>query len=92
MGSCSSCSNLKEKDKKEGECGAVYLCSKKKTYVKGNMCCEDYKEDIMRRTSKRDEIYREGEHYSNDKTSVSTYLFVLVFLVILGLVLGVFKF
>ena len=92
MGSCSSCKNLKEKDKKEGETGAVYLCSKLKTYVQGNNSCENYSEDIMRKVYTRDEIYRDGERYSNDKTSVSTYIFIAVFLVILGLILGVFKF
>ena len=92
MGSCSSCSNLKEKDKKEGETGAVYMCSKLKTYVQGNDCCDKYSEDIMRKVSKRDEIYREGEKYSNDKTEPGTYLFIVIFLVILGLILGVFKF
>lgn len=92
MGSCSSCKNLKEKDKKEGNVGAIYFCSKLKTYIQGNKSCENYSEDIMRNTSKRDEIYRDGEKYSNTKGEVSTYIFIAVFLVILGLILGVFKF
>jgi hypothetical protein len=90
MAGCNSCKNLKEKDRKEGNLGAVYFCSKKKTYVSGASVCDDYSEDIMRKTFKRDEIYRDGIKFSNDKTPIGAYVFVLIILVVLGLILGVF--
>ena len=90
---CNSCEYLKEKDKKEGNCGSLYMCCSKKKYVSGaGAGCDKYKLDIMRKTSTKDEIYRNGTKFSNDKTEVGTYLLVLVALIILGLFFGVFHF
>ena len=88
---CSSCKYLKENDKKEGkQLGCKYYCTKMKTYVNGNGCCNEYSEDYGRCTYKRDEIYRDGIKYSNDTTEISTYIFILIILIISGLIFNVF--
>ena len=88
---CSNCKILKENDKKEGkQLGCLYYCSKMKKYVNGNDCCSEYSEDYGRNTYKRDKIYRDGIKYSNDTTEISTYIFILIVLFILGLIFNVF--
>lgn len=88
---CSSCKYLKENDKKEGkQLGCKYYCTKMKKYVNGNGCCNEYSEDYGRCTYKRDEIYRDGIKYSNDTTEISTYIFILIILIISGLIFNVF--
>ena len=89
---CYNCKNLKEKDKKEGNIGALYFCSKQKKYVSGAYECDKYALDYTRKQSVKDQIYREGLKYSNDKTSIGAYMFVLICLLILGIILGIFKF
>jgi len=82
---CSSCKYLKENDKKEGkQLGCKYYCTKMKTYVNGNGCCNEYSEDYGRNVLKRDEIYREGTK------EISTYIFILIILIISGLIFNVF--
>ena len=88
---CSSCKYLKENDKKCGkQLGCIYYCSKMKKYVNGNSCCNEYSEDCSRNTYKRNEIYRDGIKFSNDTTEVTTYIFILIVLIVLGLIFNVF--
>ncbi len=90
---CNSCKYLKKSDRKEGECGACYYCTKYKRYVNGSSNgCENYSYDYMKSTLDKDEIYIDGTKYSSDNTSISTYIMILFILIILGLICNVFTF
>lgn len=88
---CSSCKFLKKSDKKSGNVGALYMCTKNKKYVSGAFECDKYARDYTRKVSEMDEIYRDGAKFSNDKSSVGSLLFAATTLILLGLILGVFK-
>lgn len=89
---CSSCKYLIESKKKEGkQLGCLYYCSKMKKYINGNgEECNNYYKDYSRTSFTRNEIYREGNKYSDDTTSVGSYLLLLIVLIILGLIFNVF--
>lgn len=91
---CYNCSKLKASDKKEGKGnGTLYFCSKHKKYVSGaSDGCDAYEYDIMRKQTEKDEIYKNGLNYSDDNTPISVYIGIIVILVILGLIIGIFKF
>lgn len=86
---CNSCKYLKTKEKKEAVLGASYYCSKYHKYVLGNNVCDIYSYDYNKTTLEKNEIYKDGVKYSNDKTEVGTYIFILIILITLGLIFNV---
>ena len=86
---CSSCKNLFEKDKKEGAlCGARYYCKKMKCYVDGSSsCCSNYEKTYSRSNSTCDNIYEEGEKFSDDDRPISFYVIVFILIIIFGLII-----
>ena len=92
MACCCSCKHLDEKQKKAGETsGAKYYCKKLETLVSGdNPACEKY-ESCFRSASNIENIYKEGKTWSNDTTSVSGYLILLVIMIIALILLRIFN-
>lgn len=89
---CYNCSYLKYEDRKDGVVnGSVYYCVKIKKYVNGaSDCCDSYYKDYTRKTYEKDEIYTNGRNYCNDSTSNSTYLFILVVLLLISFIVKLF--
>lgn len=90
--SCSSCKYLKENNKYDGAItGCIYYCSKMNNYVNGaNNSCDKYELAYSRKYYLCNKIYKDGETFYDDTTPNSFYLFVLAFLIILGIILKVF--
>ena len=90
---CNSCIYLQENKKIDGKLtGAVYFCSKNKKFVSGaDNSCDTYKVDPLRKTSLRDEIYRNGKKYANDNTEPGTYLTILIIVIIIGIIITIFN-
>lgn len=89
---CCNCKYLKVDDKKEGALnGSIYYSTKLKKYVNGaDDGCDDYYKDYGRKTYESNEIYRNGVHYSNDTTSIGTYLVIVIILFIIAVIVNVF--
>lgn len=89
---CYDCCYLKFDDKKEGKVnGALYYCPKIKKYVYGNNeACDDYKYDNLRKTYIKDQIYLDGKKYSDDTTSLFSYIFILILILIIGFIIKFF--
>ena len=83
---------LKEKYYKEGNGGGKkYYCEYLKEYTYGcNKCCSNYKKDDKRSSDVINTMISEGNNY-DDGISVSIYFALLFFLIILGLIMGVFQ-
>ncbi|MDD6878855.1 MAG: hypothetical protein PUD59_01310 [bacterium] len=90
---CNSCKYLKYEKRNEGKTnGAIYWCMKNKQYVNGAKDeCDKYELDNIRKTYIRDEIYLDGEKYYNGGDHNLIEALFLIFLIILGLILGVFN-
>ena len=89
---CNSCAYLKSSNKKHGKVdGCLYYCACKKTYVNAtSKSCDNYK-SAYRDSYTLNEIYRNSDDFYDDDTPVSTYLVILIIMIITGLILGVFK-
>lgn len=89
---CYSCKYLKYEDKKDGAVnGSVYYCTKIKRYVNGaSEGCESYYKDYARKTYEKNEIYNNGRNYYNDSTPTSTYLVILIILLIISFIVNFF--
>ncbi len=89
---CGQCAFLKEKYSKEGNGGGKkYYCEYLKEYVYGNCRgCANYKKDNNRSNDNVKSIINDGQNY-DDGIPVSMYFLLLFFLVLLGLILGVFQ-
>lgn len=89
---CSECSNLDNSKKSPGKVsGNLYYCKKLKEYVNPSMCgCEKFDKTYSRKSYENDEIYQDGKDYYNNDTPLELLVFIFIFLVILGLIMGVF--
>lgn len=89
---CGQCAFLKEKYCKEGNGGGKkYYCEYLKEYVYGNdQGCNNFKKDTKRPKDKITSIINDGANYDNG-IPVFLYFLLLLFLIILGLILGVFQ-
>lgn len=89
---CGQCAFLKEKYYKEGNGGGKkYYCEYWKEYVCGSCKgCANFKEDAKRSNDKANDIISNGKNY-DDGIPVSMYFLLLFFLIVLGLILGVFQ-
>ena len=89
---CGQCAFLKEKYVKEGNGGGKkYYCEYLKGYVYGSSHnCSNYKEDKKRSKDTINSIISNSNAY-DDGIPVNVYFCLLFFLIILGLILGVFK-
>lgn len=85
--SCSSCEYLKGSNKKRGAlCGCIYYCVKTGKYVNGSdSSCSNYMRTYSRNNFECDEIFKDGELFCNDSKSVSYYVIILIFLVIIAI-------
>ena len=92
MACCCSCKNLDTKKKASGESsGAKYYCKKLGTYVSGDqLACQKYAVGLRNNTDIQ-KIYNEGKSWSNDTTSVGTYLIILIILIVLLIILKIFN-
>lgn len=82
---CNSCEYLNEELKKQGVCGCLYYCSKRRSYVNGARgCCEEYSKDYSRKTYVKNEIYEDGKKYYGDSTPIGVYIIFLIIFVFLG--------
>lgn len=88
---CSSCKYLKEGKKSQGACsGCKYYCSKMDSYVNGSdSSCSNY-EESYRDNYLCNEIYQDGERYSDDNKSLSFYIFVAIILFIILIIYKIF--
>ena len=88
---CNSCAYLDSSQKKSGKVdGCLYYCKKNKTFVNAATdACTSY-QNGYRDSYEKNEIYRNSKNYYDNDTPIGTFIFILIFLVILGLVLGVF--
>lgn len=89
---CSGCRFLDTKKKKEGKVnGAVYFCSKQKKFINGaNDACDSYKVDPFRKAYERDEIYKDGKKFYDDDRPLSSYIFILIIIILLAIILKIF--
>lgn len=83
---CNSCANLDYDSRKPGKAsGALYFCKKKNTYVNGAKdYCELYESGLLE-THKKNQVYEDGKNYDDDNSSIGSYLFILILLVIFGI-------
>lgn len=90
---CNSCKYLQEMNKKEGKTsGAVYYCAKLKKYVSGaSDGCDSYYKDYSRKACVRDEIFHDGEHFSDNSMSIESGIILIIILIILGMIMKVFN-
>ena len=90
---CSSCKYLKEDKKYEGNlCGAKYYCEKIKDYVDGsNCCCASFEKSYSRSNYMCDEIYKEGDTFSDDDRPIWYFVFILILIIIVGLILNMLE-
>ena len=90
---CYKCKNLDAEKKSAGAAsGNIYFCKKHKKYINPiDPGCDKF-EESKRKKEENEEILKDGKEYSNDTNSVGFLVLVFVILVILGLILGVFRF
>lgn len=95
---CCSCDFLDVKKEKKGKVsGSKFLCKKKTkekkkdTYVNPtDVACEKHDKTWNRNVFQNQDIYNKGKHYDDNDTPISSYVIVLVLLIIFGLIFGVF--
>ena len=89
---CSDCSYIDTSKVKPGKVsGNLYYCKKLKEYVNPSMCgCEKFDKTYSRKSYENDEIYQDGKDYYNNDTPLGLLIGIFIFLVILGLFMGVF--
>ena len=86
---CSMCKYLITDNKKDGEfTGAQYYCKKNDCYVSGNCKgCSNFEKSYTRSNYEMQDIYEEGENFSDDTREPSFYMGLLIFIIIIGLII-----
>lgn len=95
---CSSCESLDHKKEKKGKVdGCMYLCkmktkeAKKDVYVNPtDKKCDKYKKTWDRDKWDNNELYAKGEKWDDNDTPSSTYLIILVLIIVFAIIFNLF--
>lgn len=96
---CADCDFLDTKKEKKGKVsGSMFLCKKQTKAKKKDVYvnprdnrCDNFEVTWKRNTFDRQRIYDKGKYWNDNDTPISTYLIILILLIVAGLILGVFN-